>query len=71
MRKVIWYGKVDKCDLCHRDITTIFIDGRTEIGSWALMCPECHEVVGCGIGLGNGQLYALQDGRWINQAKVN
>ena len=35
----------------------IFIDGRTSMGPWALMCRQCHLDIGTGIGTGNAQQY--------------
>jgi hypothetical protein len=65
-RKVYWLGVIDTCDICPTKITTTFIDGRTRMGPWGILCPQCHKDVGCGLGTGNGQRYVLQeDGRWL------
>ncbi len=47
------------CDFCHDDLQTteLFMDGRTRMGPWALMCPECHNLHGVGVGPGKAQAY--------------
>jgi hypothetical protein len=45
------------CQICDGEIDTMFIDGKTIMGSWAYMCPGCHETVGVGLGTGRGQKY--------------
>jgi len=35
----------------------IFIDGRTKVGMWAIMCTDCHAEYGVGLGIGRGQAY--------------
>lgn len=47
------------CDVCHRPLAVQFIDGRTILGPWALMCIHCHAKVGLGLGTGKGQKYDL------------
>lgn len=48
-----------KCDLCDSFIDTIFIHGSVDdpYDAWAIMCPECHEEYGNGLGSGKGQMY--------------
>lgn len=41
------------CEICGRSVAEI--DGKTQMGPWAYMCPACHEAVGRGFGLGRGQ----------------
>ena len=56
-----WFGTWPaKCDVCKIQLHTVshFIDGRTQNGNWALMCPFCHILVGVGIGPGKGQNYS-------------
>lgn len=50
-----------KCDICEGAISKYFIDGRTFMGPWAFMCRNCHTSNGCGLGVGNGQLYKLDE----------
>ena len=55
-----WFGTWPaNCDFCKVDLRTteLFVDGRTQKGPWALMCPDCHEIHGVGTGLGCGQAY--------------
>ncbi|MCK5547656.1 MAG: hypothetical protein KAI64_01485 [Thermoplasmata archaeon] len=53
------------CDLCAKPIDGFFVDGALKSGSWACMCPECHEIQGIGFGIGSGQLYWLVGEDWI------
>lgn len=55
-----------ECALCHRRLTWAFVDGKTKMGIWALMCPECYAEVGVGLGTGLGQLYELPSKRKIH-----
>lgn len=45
------------CDICGRKIGKILIDGMTNSGQWAVMCPSCHKFYGVGLGTGRGQKY--------------
>lgn len=61
-----WLGPAPThCDLCTEPITNVFIDGRTNFGPWANMCPECHKANGVGLGTGRGQKYERQNDSWI------
>jgi len=54
-----WFGTWPaNCDLCGTPLANekYFVDGSIK-GHWALMCPLCHTIKGCGLGLGRGQLY--------------
>jgi hypothetical protein len=59
-----WLGSQTKCDFCKIELTSwtvaAFVDGKTVMGPWALMCPECFEKYGVGLGLGRGQKYDAQ-----------
>lgn len=61
-----WMGPIPTdCDVCKRPLKVCgdtFTDGKTIYGPWANMCPECHREVGCGTGVGRGQVYNLADG---------
>lgn len=60
-RKVKWLGPVpEKCDLKGCEIRKTFVDGKTRMGPWAVMCENCHEVAGCGIGPGRGQRFSCE-----------
>ena len=57
-----WFGSWPvKCDFCHAKLddprVEYFVDGRTQEGPWALMCPMCHLLDGVGLGTGKGQKY--------------
>ena len=53
-----WLSEVPaRCDLCGTPIKKTFIDGKTTMGLWAIMCPSCHAFSGAGLGLGRGQQY--------------
>lgn len=56
---VKWLGKQTTCDICKNDLDrfSTFYDGRMMRGRWALMCLECWQYYGMGIGLGVGQEY--------------
>lgn len=50
------------CDLCGCKLTTTFVDGKTKLGPWGIMCPTCHKSEGFGLGIGKGQKYnAMND----------
>ena len=61
-----WCGPApEKCDICGLPIKKVFIDGATRYGPWGNMCPSCHVLDGCGLGVGHGQKYELAaDGVW-------
>lgn len=73
--KAKWHGVIPKkCDLCEGELKGAFVDGRTKIGSWAIMCLPCHKEFGVGLGLGKGQKYELKvikdgDKEWIKVKK--
>ena len=54
-----WLSPADECDLCGLPLEDYdhFVDGKTTMGPWALMCPLCHASYGKGIGTGLGQKY--------------
>lgn len=56
--KKIWHGTPPtQCDLCQNKIAHQFIDGKTQMGPWANMCPNCFTVHGIQLGEGFGQKY--------------
>lgn len=63
-----WNGSpITTCQLCGADLLLDgeFIDGKTHFGPWAIMCLECHEAQGFGLGIGKGQHYQqADDGEW-------
>jgi hypothetical protein len=53
-----WLSDRSKCDICGIDITKMpFVDGKTIMGPWGLLCESCHETHGVGLGTGKGQSY--------------
>ena len=70
--KRYWRGSAPvKCDLSEHkpgkhDIGNNFIDGKTTMGPWAIMCLRCSRMYGVGVGTGRGQHYQKQeDGQWL------
>lgn len=60
MKNKRWLSPYEKCDICGEQIKGVaefFVDGKTEMGPWALMCPKCFEKYGIKIGYGVGQKY--------------
>ena len=52
-----WGGSEPICNICNKKPKGYFVDGRTRMGPWALMCPACHKRVGVGLGTSFGQKY--------------
>ena len=53
-----WIGSHPTCDICGVDCDgKEFVDGKTQLGPWGLMCRSCHRQHGVGLGFGRGQLY--------------
>tara|TARA_B100000519_G_scaffold171024_1_gene157063 strand:+ start:18645 stop:18875 length:231 start_codon:yes stop_codon:yes gene_type:complete len=72
--RVEWLSEVDECQMCGISLEDEgkMVDGKLRQnkynGQWALMCCGCYTLYGVGIGLGLGQLYHLEDGRWFEKA---
>ena len=61
-----WLSQIPtNCDTCHKSIDGTFVDGKTNMGPWALMCEKCHQKFGCGLGIGKGQKYQDVTGKFI------
>jgi len=54
-----WLSEMPKkCNICEGLLEDGFVDGKTNSsGCWAIMCLNCYEVYGTGLGLGLGQQY--------------
>jgi len=68
MIQKMWMGsKPENCDICGCVLCDKFVDGKTKFnnGSWGMLCLDCHDKHGCGIGQGKGQEYTLQDIGWV------
>ncbi len=53
-----WMGsKPEQCDLCQYKMGEFFIEGKTIQGPWGLLCEQCHDEYGIGLGTGRGQKY--------------
>lgn len=72
-----WHGVTPtQCEVCGEKLTDEFIDGRTQVGFWAIMCIPCHKEFGVGLGVGKGQKYSVKkvkDGEkeWIKVKKMH
>jgi hypothetical protein len=60
MKTVTWLGETI-CDFCNADLKTdskdFFVDGKTILGPWGLMCSKHFAQYGIGLGTGKGQKY--------------
>ena len=58
-----WMGsKPVDCDICSKPFEEYewFVDGKTMMGPWGLLCPICFRSYGVGLGTGKGQKYNLE-----------
>jgi len=65
---IYWMGeKPERCEMCGGEFEGSFVDGKTHLGPWALMCVGCHRTLGCGFGTGRGQKYKWNDEerKWV------
>jgi hypothetical protein len=64
-----WVGDPPpECNICHSPIEDYFVDGKTILGPWAIMCELCHTSAGLGLGTGKGQSYRKRGNDWIKIA---
>ena len=69
MKRKIWMGSTT-CDICGRKIEKILVDGATNLGPWAVMCPSCHKRHGIGLGQGREQKYVKDaSGDFVKEEK--
>ena len=60
-----WMGSdPTTCDICEQPLHKVFIDGKTSLGPWGIMCVLCHNIHGAGLGTGRGQKYKKTDTTW-------
>ncbi len=66
-KKKYWMGTVGVKDDFGILIRVEFVDGKTQMGPWAIMAPISYMRYGVGqLGTGYGQRYKKQpDGRWL------
>lgn len=60
-----WLGTIGTNDDFGAPIGSLFIDGATRAGPWAIMTPESWRSHGRGIGIGRGQLYRRTGPDWL------
>jgi hypothetical protein len=64
-----WQGDKLACDLCTqtgvRLDTEHFVDGKTKMGAWAIMCDAHFHRFGVGVGPGQGQRYDAKTGEQV------
>lgn len=66
-----WMGsKPVSCDLCKQPLTNTFVDGRTKLGPWGMLCKPCHNTHGVGLGTGKGQAYRRVGDQWIDTRDI-
>ena len=54
-----WLSSTPKCDFSDNcRMTPWFVDGKTHLGPWGLMCSDHFLKYGLGLGLGRGQRYS-------------
>jgi hypothetical protein len=54
----MWLSNHSNCDICTDPLDgAVFVDGKTRMEYWALMCPKCFVKYGVGLGQGKGQSY--------------
>lgn len=65
-REPTFYPTPTSCDFCKQPLGILptqeanFVDGKTiHQGCWGIMCLDCHNIHGVGLGLGRGQKYKL------------
>lgn len=63
-----WMGEL-ACDFCReRGVvleTEFFVDGKTKMGPWAMMCDAHFHRLGLGVGPGVGQKFDAKTGELV------
>lgn len=58
----------DHCSLCFTPITLEYFDARLmHQNKWAVMCPDCFDFFGAGLGDGKGYRITRIHGKWVRQ----
>ncbi len=57
-KQTTWSGS-HNCDICGKLCENTLYDARTRFGTWGIMCEECFQKHGAGLGPGSGQKYQL------------
>ena len=70
MKNSKWLSPIPKnCEVCNKPLGKYFIDGKTVLGCWGLMCEDCHKMAGGELGIGKGQKYLTKDGTGVGGFK--
>jgi len=63
--KIYWLG-AHHCDVCRKMNPPELYNCRTNLGVWGMLCKECFNILGVGLGIGKGQRYERQeDGKYL------
>lgn len=68
-RRKEWIAEVPKnCDICGREIVSVFYDAPARMGAWACMCGKCFKSVGCtNPEITGGRRYVKRGLRWVRE----
>lgn len=65
-KTVYWHGIIEENDDFGDEVKDVIIDGRTNMGPWAMMTEKSFKRYGVGLGQGKGQKYKKQaDNNWL------
>lgn len=66
---VTYVNPPDECDICQLPFGSVMYDIKTNSGPWGNLCESCMKIHSSGhLGLGQGQKYELQEGKWVKTA---
>lgn len=61
-----WIGTPpSSCDACLGDLNNTFFDAKLKGHGWAIVCQECFNERGIGLGTGKGQQYRKKNNEWV------
>lgn len=68
--KIFWRSENPKhCNACKTTINDVFFEAHSRKHSYAILCPECFETDGFGLGFGKGRKFEKQqDQRFLKTA---